>query len=71
MPRSENYSTDSVQSFKSNFREHLSVALEGLSVCGATLFILYQLQPVFEHLPLRPTVPTRFATVPQERVAIP
>jgi len=23
MPRSENYSTDSVQSFKSNFREHL------------------------------------------------
>jgi hypothetical protein len=24
MPRSENYSTDSVQSFKSNFREHLS-----------------------------------------------
>jgi hypothetical protein len=25
MPRSENYSTDSVQSFKSNFREHLTV----------------------------------------------
>jgi hypothetical protein len=25
MPRSENYSTDSVQSFKSNFREHLPV----------------------------------------------
>jgi len=24
MPRSENYSTDSVQSFKSNFREHLT-----------------------------------------------
>ena len=23
MPRSENYSTDSVQNFKSNFREHL------------------------------------------------
>jgi len=27
MPRSENYSTDSVQSFKSNFREHLPAGI--------------------------------------------
>ena len=29
MPRSENYSTDSVQSFKSNFREHLLLGVLG------------------------------------------
>ena len=32
MPRSENYSTDSVQSFKSNFREHLAFWLSSRCV---------------------------------------
>ena len=33
MPRSENYSTDSVQSFKSNFREHLTRAGSAVENC--------------------------------------
>jgi hypothetical protein len=40
----------------------LSVALEGLPVCGATRFMPLQFVGVFEHRSLRPMVPTRFAT---------
>jgi len=47
MPRSENYSTDSVQSFKSNFREHLAISwcrqVEGKTYFRRVFFIIERL----------------------------
>jgi hypothetical protein len=39
----------------------LSVALEGHTVCGATLFMPQQFKRAFEHRSLQPPIPTRFA----------
>jgi hypothetical protein len=53
---------ESKQKKGASHHSRLSVALEGLSVTGATLSMLWHFFVVFEHHSLRRTLPTRFAT---------